>query len=191
MFNNDKLLQETTAWVVYNKSKTDYHAISERLPYKDKRFLDSSIENNQLLDGLDDGFFLFIEMVMLIKKIPVFNHIQGKVLSDLADKILPITLKPNERFAFTDEEMPILIMAHGEALLKNGETEVMEMKSGSVFGDLFQEGPTPTITEVLARERTVIFKINLVDFYFVLASHHELAQGLIHNITEKQNQPAI
>jgi hypothetical protein len=52
-----------------------------------------------LLDGLDDGFFLFIEMVMLIKKIPVFNHIQGKVLSDLADKIIPITLKvgePNE-----------------------------------------------------------------------------------------------
>lgn len=191
MFNNDKLLQETTAWVIYNKSKSDYHAISERLPYKDKRFLDSSIENNQLLDGLDDGFFLFIEMVMLIKKIPAFNHIQGKVLSDLADKIMPITLKPNERLAITDEEMPILIMAHGAALLKNGETEVMEMKPESVFGDLFQEGPTPIITEILAHERTVIFKINLVDFYFVLASHHELAQGLIHNITEKQNQPAI
>ncbi len=191
MFNNDKLLQETTAWVIYNKSKSDYLAISERLPYKDKRFLDSSIENNQLLDGLDDGFFLFIEMVMLIKKIPVFNHIQGKVLSDLADKITPITLKPNERLAITDDEMPILIMAHGAALLKNGETEVMEMKPESVFGDLFQEGPTPTITEILAHERTVIFKINLVDFYFVLASHHELAQGLIHNITEKQNQPAI
>jgi len=191
MFNNDKLLQETTAWVIYNKSQSEYHTISMRLPYKDKRFLDSAIENNQLLDGLDDGFFLFIEMVMLIKKIPVFNHIQGKVLSDLADKILPVTLKPNERLAITEEEMPILIMAHGEAVLKNGETEVMEMKPGSVFGDLFQEGPTPTITEVLARERTVIFKISLVDFYFVLASHHELAQGLIHNITEKQTQPAL
>lgn len=191
MFNNDKLLQETTAWVIYNKSKSDYQTVSDRLPYKDKRFLDSSIENNQLLDGLDDGFFLFIEMVMLIKKIPVFNHIQGKVLSDLADKIMPITLKANETMSITDaQDMPILIMAHGSAVLKDGTDEVMQMKPGSVFGDLFQEGPTPVITEVKAIERSVIFRINLVDFYFVLANHHELAQGLIHNITEKQNQPA-
>jgi ATP:ADP antiporter, AAA family len=71
-------------------------------------------------------------------------------------------------------------------VLKNNTQEVMHMKPGSVFGDLFQEGPTPVVTEVQATERSVIFKINLVDFYFVLANHHELAQGLIHNITEKQ-----
>ncbi len=57
MFNHDKFLQETAAWVIYNKDKHIYNTVSERLPYKDKRFLDSSIENNQLLDGLDDGFF--------------------------------------------------------------------------------------------------------------------------------------
>jgi AAA family ATP:ADP antiporter len=40
MFNNDKLLQETTAWVIYNKEQIRLPiAISERLPYKDKRFL--------------------------------------------------------------------------------------------------------------------------------------------------------
>jgi hypothetical protein len=41
---------------------------------------------------------------------------------------------------------------------------------------------------VKAMERSVIFKISLVDFYFVLANHHELAQGLIHNIIEKHNR---
>ncbi len=186
MFNSDKLLQETTAWVIYNKDRKAYETISERLPYRDKRFLDSAIESNQLLDGLDDGFFLFIEMVLLIKKIPAFDRIQGKVLSDLSDKIHPITLKEGEKISITETtDMPILIMAHGEARLKNGNDEVKMMKPGDVFGDLFQEGSTPVITEVQAVERTVIFKINLVDFYFVLANHHELAQGLIHNITEK------
>ncbi len=190
MFNNDKLLQETTAWVIYNKDRAAYQAIADRLPYKDKKFLDSSIENNQLLDGLDDGFFLFIEMILLIKKIPVFHHTQGKVLSDLSDKIMPITLKPNEKLVITEtNDMPILIMAHGETILKNKDQEVMRMKPGTVFGDLFQEGPTPVITEAVAVERSVILKINLVDFYFVLANHHELAQGLIHNITEKETQP--
>ena len=186
MFNNDKLIQETTAWVIYNKDRKAYQTISERLPYRDKRFLDSAIESNQLLDGLDDGFFLFIEMVMLIKKIPVFDRIQGKVLSDLSDRIFPVVLKAGEKITITETtDMPILIMAHGEAVLKNGSQEVATMKPGDVFGDLFQEGPTPIITEVTAAVRTVVFKINLTDFYFVLANHHELAQGLIHNITEK------
>lgn len=187
MFNADKLLQETTAWVIYNKDKSAYDTITERLPYRDKKFLDSSIENNQLLDGLEDGFFLFIEMVMHIKKLPAFDHIQGKVLSDLADKITPIILKPNEKFVITETtDMPILILASGEVILRKGLDEIMTMKNGDVFGDLFQQGPTPVIGELLATQRSVIFKINLVDFYFVLANHHELAQGLIHNIIEKQ-----
>lgn len=58
MFNQDKMLQETAAWVIYNKDKNVYKVISERLPLRDKKFLDSSIENNQMIDGLDDGFFL-------------------------------------------------------------------------------------------------------------------------------------
>lgn len=192
MFNNDKLLQETTAWVIFNKDRQSYHNVSERLPYKDKKFLDSSIESNQLLDGLDDGFFLFIEMIMFIKKIKVFEHIQGKVLSDLADKIQPLTLKPGEVHSVSQtEEMPILIAADGEVGLLEDDKMIMTLKPGEVYGDLFQEGPTPNITTVIARKRSVIFKINLVDFYFVLANHHELAQGLIHNITETREQTTL
>jgi hypothetical protein len=188
MFNQDKLLQETTAWVIYNKDKQAYYTIAERLPYRDKKFLDSSIENNQLLDGLDDGFFLFIEMVMLIKKLPAFNRISGKVLSDLSDKIIPVTLNTRDKLKINSVETPILIVASGEAKLRVGDQEVGVLKKDGVFGDLFQEGPVPKITEVEATERTVIFKIELVDFYFVLASHHDLAQGLIYNVTEKKKQ---
>jgi hypothetical protein len=105
---------------------------------------------------------------------------------------MPVTLKSGEKMTITEtQEMPILIMAHGECVLKNKDQEVMRMTPRTVFGDLFQEGPTPTLTEAIAIERSVIFKISLIDFYFVLANHHELAQGLIHNITEKETkQPA-
>lgn len=188
MFNQDKLLQETTAWVVYNKNKEEYYKIAERLPYKDKKFLDSSLENNQLLDGLDDGFFLGIEMVMLIKKLPAFHGISGKILSDLADKIVPITLKPGERTVIPAGENPILIQAFGNSTLKNNGQVVQELALNDVFGDLFHEGATPAIDEAVAKERSVIFKITLTDFYFVMASHYDLAQGLIHNVTEKHTE---
>ena len=185
MFNQDKLLQETAAWVIYNKDRTIYPIITERLPVKDKKFLDSAIENNQLLDGLDDGFFLGIEIVLFIKQLPAFNGISGNLISDLADKISPVTLNARDKIILNDfdENQPILIVAHGTAKLKNGTEEIGILKKGDVFGDLFQEGASQKITEVEATERTVIFKINLVDFYFVLANHHDLVQGLIKNVT--------
>ncbi len=190
MFNQDKLLQETTAWVIYNKDKEAYQTISERLPYRDKKFLDSSIENNQLLDGLDDRFFLAIEMVMYIKQVPAFQRISGKILSDLSDKIMPITLNTRDKFMVNPNETPILIRSSGEAKLKYEQQEVQVLKRGEVYGEFFQEGKPPRITEVEATERTVLFKIELVDFYFVMALHHDLAQGLIYNVTKGTKQPA-
>jgi len=186
MFNRDKLLQETAAWVVFNKDIAAYQTVSARLPYKDKKYIDSAIENNQLLDGLDDGFFLGIEMVMLIKKLPIFKNISGRILSDLADKINPITLNDRDKLVIQPGENPILIQAFGDVTLKNNNEVVQVLKQGNVFGDLFQEGPTPAVTEAEATGRAVIFKINLIDFYFVMAIHHDLAQGLIENITESK-----
>ncbi|HWA32584.1 MAG TPA: hypothetical protein VG737_00570 [Cyclobacteriaceae bacterium] len=193
MFNPDKLLQETAAWVIYNKDKSQYKIVSDRLPLRDRKFLDSSIENNQLLDGLDDGFYLGIEMVMFIKALPAFRGIPGVILSDLADKIIPIDLKPKEKIIFNnpDENRPILIVSVGTVKLREGATEVGTMTKGSVFGDLFQEGPTLKITEAEAVERAVVFRINLADFYFVMAKHHELVQGLVRNVTKAKTTEEV
>lgn len=187
LFNHDKILQETAAWVIYNKDRKTYDSVTERLPFRDKRFLDSSIQNNQLLDGLDDGFYLFIEMVMFIKQLPAFKNISGNILSDLSDKIIPVDLNAREKMALppANEGSPILIIALGEVILKNENEEIMTLSKGDVFGDLFQEGTIPVVTQAVATTRSIIFRINLIDFYFILAKHHELVQGLIRNITGK------
>jgi ATP:ADP antiporter, AAA family len=190
VFNNDRLLQETSAWVIYNKDKTAFEAIRERLPARDKKFLDSSIEHNQLLEGLDDGFFLGIEMVMFLKQLPVFKDIHGTLLSDLSDKIVPVELQTGEKIKFTSDDVnsPIFIVAHGEVKLKNNDNILATFKKGGVYGDLFQDGPALAANMLEATERTVLFRINLVDFYFVMANHHDLVQGLIKNITEGKLQ---
>ncbi len=190
VFNSDRLLQETAAWVIHNKDPKAYPTIRERLPVRDKKFIDSSIENNQLLEGLDDGFFLGIEMVMFLKTLPVFQNIHGTLLSDLSDKIVPIELAQGEKVKFIhdDQNSPIFIIAHGEVKLKNNDSVLVSLRRGSVYGDLFQDGPAPVANTLEASERTVIFRINLVDFYFVMANHHDLVQGLIKNITEHKLQ---
>jgi HEAT repeat protein len=192
LFNRDRLLQETAAWVIFNKDATAYDALRNRLPQRDKNFLDSAIENNQLLEGLDDGFFLTIEMVMFIKEqLPVFNNIHGVVLTDLADKITPLELNLADKVKFSpdDANSPIFIIAHGEVDLKYDDIVLGTYKKGSVYGDLFQDGPAVKANMLVARERTIVFRINLMDFYFVMANHHELVQGLIRNITG-MNKPS-
>lgn len=193
MFNPDRLLQETAAWVIYNKDKAQYRIVADRLPLRDKKFIDASIENNQLLDGLDDGFFLGIEMVMFIKSLPPFAGISGTILSDLSDKIIPVDLRAQDKIVFNnpDENRPILICATGEVRLREGSNEVGVMKNGDVFGDLFQEGPSIKITEVEATQRSVVFRINLPDFYFVMAKHHELVQGLVRNVTTNKGKTKV
>ncbi|MFN3841395.1 MAG: HEAT repeat domain-containing protein [Cyclobacteriaceae bacterium] len=188
MFNKDKLLQETAAWVLYNKDRTAYGVISQRLPNRDKKFLDSAIENNQLLDGLNDGFFLGIEMVLFLKQLPEFKNISGVLLSDLFDKITPLDLAPGEKVTFSsDQNAPIFIVAHGQVLVKEGNVLRHTLKPGSVFGDIFHQNGALNKTDNLeATERSVVFRINLVDFYFVIANHHELVEQLISNITEQK-----
>lgn len=193
VFNSDRLLQETSAWVIYNKDKRVFADIRERLPHHDKKFLDASIESNQLLDGLNDGFFLEIEMVMFIKQLPVFQGIHGSLICDLADKITAVELSAGEsvRLATLDENNKILIVAHGEIKLMENERALKVLKKGAVYGELFQEGVALPANEAVATERTVLFKINLLDFYFVMANHHELVQGLIKNITQQKEEHTL
>lgn len=185
IFNADKLLQETAAWVIYNKDKKFYEAIANRLPAKDKKFLDSSIENNRLLDGLEDGFFLWIEKVMFIKNLPAFKNIHGVLICDLADKIKPIDIAARETLKLKpdDHNQPIFIVAHGEVKLRNNEHVLGVYKRDELYGDLFQEGPVEKVNVIEAVERSILFQIDSMDFYFVMANHHELVQGLIRNIS--------
>ncbi|SKC87014.1 MFS transporter [Ohtaekwangia koreensis] len=191
MFNKDKLLQETAAWVIYHKDRKAYNDILERLPERDKKFIDSSIENNQLLDGLNDGFFLWIEMVMFIKQMPNFKDIHGALLSDLADKITPLDLDFAEKIKFNHDahNAPLLLVAFGSVKLKNNGTEITTLNQGSIYGELFSDGYVVPVQEIEATERSVVFKVNLMDFYFVMANHHELVQGLIRNINEENKHP--
>ncbi|MDH4057870.1 MAG: hypothetical protein OEU76_03860 [Cyclobacteriaceae bacterium] len=189
MFNRDKLLQETAAWVIYNKNRDVYNTISERLPDRDKRFLDSAIENNKMLDGLNDGFFLGIEVILFLKELPEFRDIKGVLLADLFDKITAYDLTPREKISINpaDQNSPIFIVAHGEARLKAGDEVMVTLSPGQLHGDVFNQNVQDlNINQLEATQRSVVFKINLMDFYFVIASHHELVEGVIKNSTEKQ-----
>jgi CRP-like cAMP-binding protein len=108
------------------------------------------------------------------------------MLSDLVDKIAPLELRAGETITFTSStiDTPLLMVAHGEVRLQHNDRLVTVMKKGDVYGDLFQDAPAPEANTVIASERSIVFRISLTDFYFVIANHHELVQQLIKNVTQ-------
>ena len=156
-------------------------------------FLDSSIENNQLLDGLNDGFFLFIEMVMFVKQLPLFQNINGVLVADLADKIIPLDLAVGGRLNLDagEADEPLLIVAHGHVHLRDSGRTVITLKTGGVHGEIFTNASVERVSEIEGLERSVVFRINLSDLYFVLAHNHEMVQGLIENIMATEERVEV
>jgi CRP-like cAMP-binding protein len=126
-------------------------------------------------------------MVLYLKQLPEFKNISGVLLSDLFDKISPIDLTPNEKISVESktQNSPILIVALGEVKLRDGDKVINTLKAGSVYGDIFQNGEVQNVTLLEATQRSIVFKIDLADFYFVMANHHELVEGLIKNVTQR------
>jgi len=186
LFNQDKMLQEATAFVIYHKDKETYARVAERLPRETKRFLDDSIEKNQLQEGLSDGFFLKIEMVMQLKNIDVFKEIKGVILCDLVDRLEVSILeagKSTNIYNYDDEEQ-VFIVADGEAFVKNGDVEVEKLSRGDAFGNVLKLKGRVEATHIEAFGRAVLFHLSMHEFYTVMANHHELAQGFIKNISK-------
>jgi len=193
LFNPDMLLQEAAAWVIYHKDKEAYNKVAERLPEDVKRKLDESIEKNQLLDGLDDGFYLRIEVGMLLKTIPVFKPIRGTLLSELIDTMKVHNLEKGQLIEFNngDDNKPILIVADGTAKIKSDTDSLFELDTHDVFGEIFVLNDNLNITQLEASEESVVFEISLNDFYNTLANHHELAQEFINSVSKNLKKEFI
>jgi len=194
LFNPDILLKETAAWVLHHKDRETYDRVSKRLPIADKRFLDDSISKNQLIDGLDDGFFLKIEIGMFLKNIPVLSNMKGYLLTELIDKIKTIHLNKDERILFEnidDEKKPIFIIASGECSVENDNKTIHELKEKDVWGEIFILGHLDNGDAIKANVDSILFEINLNDFYSVLSNQHELAQEFIDKVSENLKKELI
>ena len=192
LFNSDELLQEAAAWVIYHKDKQTFNRVADRLKPEIRRFLEDSIEKNRLQEGLKDGFFLRLEMVMFLKTISIFKDIKGVLLCDLVDKMKNINLIAGGSLpisGITDDEEQIFIVADGEVLIKDQNVDIMRLKTGEVFGSIFNmENLKATTVEAFGN--SVVFYLSVFDFYNVMANHHELAQGFINNINKQPKAEA-
>jgi AAA family ATP:ADP antiporter len=182
VFNPDKLLQETAAWVIWRKNRTIYDAVVDRLRDVERKYLHSTLEENQLGDGLNDGAFLEIERVLFLKSLPGFKDIDGIQLAELAGYMHTVELDTGGGQDFVVGDHPVLIVAHGSIRIDLEDNTTALLNRGDVYGDVFQEDPVIPVRRIEATERAIVFRINSADFYLVMVNNPELMEGMIRNI---------
>ncbi|MDH5400635.1 MAG: HEAT repeat domain-containing protein, partial [Cyclobacteriaceae bacterium] len=193
LFNPDYLLQETAAWVIYHKEKTIFEKVAIRLPEEDRKFLENSISRNQLIEGLDDGAFLRIEMAMFMKEVPLLSAIRGALLCDIADHMQVIQLAANEEYILSDqlENKPILVIAGGDVELTYNEMEKTNLQVKDVFGDLFVLDANLEARHLQAITDSIIFSISATDFYTIMGDNLGLVQDMIAGMTTQFEKEKI
>lgn len=192
LFNPDKLLQEAAAWVIFNKNKELYEQIEKRIPEETRKFLRTSIESNQLQEGLEDGFFLRLEMVMFLKRVPVLRQIKGNILCDLVEGMSNLILENGESIDIQKDgdDEKIYIIADGDARLALNNADDLTLSEGDIVGSLFSSDIFDKAVMLHVEKRAVIFTLSINEFYHVMANHHELAQDFlasVHNTTIEQD----
>lgn len=192
VFNPDKLLQETAAWVIWRKNRTIYDTVIGRLRDNERKYLHSTLEENQLGDGLNDGAFLEIERILFLKSLPGFSNIGGIQLAELASHISTIKLDAGSVHDLSpDGDQPVLIVAHGAVRLDLHESASTVLQRGDVYGDVFQEESVLPVVRIEATERAIVFRINSADFYFVMVNNPELMEGMIRNIVPVEAEAEV
>lgn len=187
LFNQDKLLQEVAAWLVYHRNPDKFAQIAQRINQEEKAELIETIANNRMEDGLNDGYFLLVEIVLFLKDLAIFNQINGAALCSLADNTNVIRLKEGFEINLSlPENNAIYVIAEGEVTIHTEDKEPVNLKQGGIYGELFIPEKRLISGSMSAVSNAVIFQLNINNFYTLMSQSREFTSQLFTAITNSE-----
>jgi CRP/FNR family transcriptional regulator, cyclic AMP receptor protein len=134
------------------------------------------------------------EVFLNLKKIPLLSKLPDEALNALAAKSKSVKF-PKQAIIITegDETSSLYIILSGKVRVfssdeKSKEVTLIIQESGSYFGELALLGDEPRSASVETLEKTACGIISKDDFKYWLASHPDVAIGLLRVLAEKIRQ---
>jgi ATP:ADP antiporter, AAA family len=179
LFNPDALLRETAAWAIYLISKEEYHKHTMRINKAHKHELD------RVLLGLSGDEDMRIWKILFLKNIEVFSRIPGIILAELAESFEETTFRKGETVIARDNNgnAPIYIIVKGKLTFEDNRE--IELKENDIMGVTLVLDTDSYPSSIIAKEESLLYKIEKDKFYDMMSSHYEMAEGVIHNINSK------
>ncbi|HET8858794.1 hypothetical protein [Marivirga sp.] len=185
VFNKDRLLQEVATWLLYHKKPAVFEKVIERVAQEDQDELINTISHNQLEDGLNDGYFLLVEIVMFLKQINIFKQINGAQLCDLADNTKVIRMKAGDRIDLREmENNAIYIVAEGQIKIEAEFEADRILNERDIYGELFIPEKNIKSENLTVNIDSVVFQLNNNNFYTLMSRSQEFTNQLFTAMTQ-------
>ena len=178
LFNPDRLIREVAAWSLYEINPQSYHTNTDRLNEDVKRDLDSVI-----VAGNGQLHLMTIDKVLFYQSLHFFEGISGLSLSFLADISDEINLKEGQSLV-TDEKKNnnFYIIYVGTVDYFEKGRFATNYKKGQFIGEMISYHGFVNSNILLAKEETILLRINKDLFYELLAENVKLADRVLEYI---------
>jgi CRP-like cAMP-binding protein len=142
-----------------------------------KRWLDRAI-----VPGAQLKLRLF-EKIVFYQSLPIFENISGLALSFLSDISKEIRLAPAHTLSL-DEKInnDFFIVFKGLVQYYDRSQYVMDYQPGQFIGEIIAQAGFANSNLLVAKEDTILLKINKDEFYELLSDNVNLADRVLENI---------
>jgi hypothetical protein len=197
LFNPDPLLLQTAAYVIYLIDKESYHEHTKRLKPVTKKELDKAILP-PVYRNEDEEYhqkLLLIERVIELKKIEMFSHIPGELITYMAESLEEVRVKLGSTIIREGDSgmEPMYIVLKGSIDIYEGDHKVAERERGGVFGE---KNITETDTfgfTALARTECTLLLMRKEELLNLMSKHIEILDSWVDimNGVIDQEEPKI
>lgn len=198
LFNSDKFLLQTAAYVIFSIDAEAYHLHTKRLKSNIKKELDKAILPPVFRDQGEDYHqkLLLIELVIFLKEIAEFRSIPGELITYLAVYLTEIRLKPETVLLDTSDngDSPLYIVLDGKVDIYEDEKLVGSKTKGGLIGehrvlstDLFPYTATTS-------DQCTLLVLAKEDLLNMMSKHIEIVQvfiNILNHVDEVEEEVSI
>ena len=177
LFNKDLLVLEISAWALYQIDPQEYHDNVKRIDRHVRKRLDSVILNDS--EAAFGTSVLIYDKIRFLKELPLFQKVNGLILSRMADDIEEVFLQGDDRIVLDVSWRDYFFIVYdGNITLYRDDDMKVDLKSGDFIGEFSNYGSTQS-NMIVADKESTLFRIRKGDFYELLSENINFAQQVV------------
>lgn len=183
LFNPDPLLLQTAAAAIFALNKEDYHTHTRRLKPSVKKDLDKAIMPPVFIEKGEEFYqdLLLIERILFLKSLREFNHVQGELVSFMAEVLDELRVREGTKLIEKGDSgiEPLYLIVEGSVnLYRDGEI-FKTLKSHEILGEELLLETEYFDFDAVTGEQTRLLAFRKEELADLMSQHVELMEVYI------------
>lgn len=177
LFNLDKMVLEISAWTLYQISPDLYYENITRVDKSVKTHLDSIILPH---DKKFQKPTMLYDKVLFLKRLELFENVNGLILSRLTDSVDEIFLKEEDKVVLEHNwHNYFYIVSEGMVSLYRNDNVKLDIVTGGFIGEFVNTSQDENANMIEAKSNSILIRIRKSNFYELLSENINFAQQVV------------